>query len=467
MRSHPKKLESKMKINTKNIESKAHLLQFFQEKPEGYLNVLNYLFGLANCHGTMYPSHAHIAEVAGISERHAERITRILQEECFISKERRPYTSCIFRINHLFYNPYIREKLKSIFKAFRWLPLIILMSAYSRSDEENYADVGVLNYINYNIYISTVYGCINTLRSNTSKRSNFEDRLRRPDLTSKMYSTKKVEPYFKKRELEMEKKVDILPGSVKNTGLRLALNGQIELSIFPEKALKYALSCCAKKALPTTKARFFYIRSVCASYCKEHGLAYYPERLKDLRAYYGIQSTDPFVEEGLHKIPLQGEGQRSPTNITSVFVKTTVPIETKRVIDNDPNAEHISFYKCTRPVEDPIIAYAKALSFYEYKAARSDCCDGSRTSAFHNVIPKPKQPIIDDPIYAYYLVEQYRKTPECAWSEKRFGYTLINPFKFEAQQTIMAAPDHKPDKPAVTHAGADKPAYVKTSADKS
>lgn len=101
----------------------------FMRLGELHKECLNMFLEISSVNKHVYPAMETIAQRLGISVRHTYTIIMELQKEGFIKKERRPYTSNVYRISSFFKRPEVKRELSEIFFAFKKFVYVSTLSA--------------------------------------------------------------------------------------------------------------------------------------------------------------------------------------------------------------------------------------------------------------------------------------------------------------------------------------------------
>jgi predicted transcriptional regulator len=105
----------------------------------------------------VYPNMETIAKRLGLSVRHTYRIIIKLHEKGLIYKERRSYTSNVYRISSFFKKPEIKRELSDIFVAFRkfmYAATFLVSALISAAQAELNNDVRQHTILKKNIYLN-------------------------------------------------------------------------------------------------------------------------------------------------------------------------------------------------------------------------------------------------------------------------------------------------------------------------
>lgn len=440
-------------LNLKSLNAQVFFLEkIFNMFTPGEGRVMNHLIAGTNCWEEFFAGQERIGKSVGLARETVNRLIMRLRELGLVIVVNRPYKSNLYYIHPLFNNSYLRERLRHVFKAFKYLPLCILKSMRRCSDLiTNVTNVTVLINNYKNIYLHDDNDINEVSSSKYYARGN---------LTVIKSSSEKKE---KNTEMKESRGTDLIPDYVHSIPIPLSLNGKISFSVFPKGVIEYALRRLSRfqKSDPEERARYLY--GICKNYSHEQNVKIRYDWAVTLKKNCNVSMHTPFTNalsskcdaavtqpglpphrDATHQDTQKGERVGEKTTAKSPFYEKNSSEETYDLIARKNRA---TIRKCglnmdnlsssPQPKEDPVIAYAKMYSWKQsshYAKARRFSPD------INNPFTKPTN--ISDR-EGYYKVENWKHSNEGqTWiSEKKEQGRIdefINPYIIKDELTCIS-----------------------------
>lgn len=120
------KQQAILPVNNNNYWVSNPRIFFGFWRNKGLRKLINYLCGLSNLHGSVYPTQATIARATGMTREYVNVLIDQAVRLGIITKIWRAYTSCVYILHSQFNQISFRSKLEKIMPALWYLPLILL-----------------------------------------------------------------------------------------------------------------------------------------------------------------------------------------------------------------------------------------------------------------------------------------------------------------------------------------------------
>lgn len=272
-----KPLYQHFSTNNFNIQFATDIISYLDPVVESLSHarrsVFNFLIRLHNNYDFIYPSQTFVASQLGLSRRHVNTVIQDLVEFGFIKSIYRHRYSSVYKINPLFDNLEIREKLSSIFNSLKQFPLKLLFAATGAVNSQKFSPIRNSYSSSYVLYKNKLpFSLKLEIKSNLKfVRGQSLQKKAIGDVTSR-------EGLFKKRK-EVRRFVykpgceSVIPDYIREfKELPLTKWGQVKLCAFPKEAIVYARDCY-KRSKGAIKDRFGWVYSILHRYCKEQNIA--------------------------------------------------------------------------------------------------------------------------------------------------------------------------------------------------
>lgn len=225
-------------------------------------DVLNYIIAYDNMYGTIYVSQDRIAAFLGISREHVNRIIAYLCELGLLGKIYRHFQTCLYYLPKFLKDFEVRETLRSVYSACKYLPISVLMSL---GDEMKCLSsmIGV-NQFNNTPYIEV----LENSREDRSRANVSHNKYNNKDYVNNTTTTSHV---LEKSSRGREARTGVGHDRKYIKGLNLTDAGAIKLMAYPKEAFDYALESLQKSTVPI-KQPFILFSKICFNYCREKGL---------------------------------------------------------------------------------------------------------------------------------------------------------------------------------------------------
>jgi hypothetical protein len=262
----------------KKINQEKDLLTIVRNLNLPRRKALNYLVSHSIEHDFIFPSQKTIAHEAGVTRKTCNYILKELESKGLIRKEYRHRKSCVYKVNSLLFDPTIRSALATVFKAFKFLQISLLLS------------------------IVPFQKCLSEYA---------------PALN---YKAIRNDYYIKKtpHRMNMDKYLDIqnpISGAIRNLKfLNLTRWGQIKLSAFPEDILNEVKDEYLKYSMNNIRDPFKYFFVSCLKLCKERNIKPDWSWVHQLSAHHQMPQNPRYTFPSQTKVKLLGSNEQKPVS---------------------------------------------------------------------------------------------------------------------------------------------------------
>lgn len=301
------KQESEFKAPVALFSGIDQLLDYFNKLPRRQRDLLDNIFFPANRHKEVFPTQSTLGKKSKLSRSYTNKILLKFEKQGIIARNYRHMTSNLYKVAEIFNELNVREKLRQLFPAFKYLPLVLCLArGYTiKTINDTQTNISLAS----NIYITNPKG--------------IKDDNRHP---------------LARAVMQHAAENPIPPSIQKLKSLNLTKAGQIRLTCFPDEAIEYA----AEKLKYAKNARDPYALffSVCKDYCQNNQLLPNWERVKSLMQKYTIAEDAPRVRSAAQPPVAQVAAKKQEPKKAEVETKKLGPYQ----LWESPEP---------RPVEDP------------------------------------------------------------------------------------------------------------------
>lgn len=286
----------------KNQDSTSNFYFSFLQEAQGVLQkfsrrkrlLLNNLAYFEQKYRVASPSQTTLGYHSGIGREHANRSLQEFKELDFITSQFRYKTTCIYKLNPLFYYPPIAHSLKHLLPNLVLNLLLVVGSGSNHCFDQNVTLIKVkLNPSVINIYLASGYPIAD---SHSTKRVGAPLALQLQNGWSDGF----------KKIIRGEKRMSetISPGILGIKSLTLTLRGQIEMMAYPDGIIRQADEAiqrvCTKIENPIG-----YFRSLCKAFCVEQNIIPNWGMISRLLNFHKVAADAPLVEKNvINQVPI-------------------------------------------------------------------------------------------------------------------------------------------------------------------
>lgn len=262
--------------------------------------VLNAILHYSNCYNELFPSQESIAARAKCSRQYVNMVLKEFAIQGILVKVYRKMESCIYKLNPLFYLKRLREKLKDLFPAFRWVPRKLLIPFLLYNSIWSGAQI-LFKIIDLTLSLKRreiyIYPSCLSVKHGSVRARGADGQGGDKKWRENLQSVRKMKP---KRRTSMEQFTQIaypdspIPPYIREvTEIPLSKWGQMKLTCFPADAVSYARGKIAlfKKA----RNPFGYFFASALEYCKSNDIRPDWGWMETLCQKYGITEDKPLL----------------------------------------------------------------------------------------------------------------------------------------------------------------------------
>lgn len=268
---------------------------FFSRLTHKQRQVLNKLLWLDGRHLRIYVSQSTIAEYAGITREHANRILLLFESLGIIHSTYRHLQTCLYKVSSFFCDPKIRHRLKHLFAALSFMPWSMYVCRggwWEKRDQvvkiTQVNNISSFYKSNRNEPVPVVKHPVTRPLVGLGKfffrdlqRTNEENNVELCTLYSKNTGGESVDDT---KDHSMSKPTNPIRESIRSIdSLSLTRWGQIELMQFPDEAIRYA-DRSMRSFQP--KDPFKYFIKVCYDWCRSNNVQPDVRSTRDLYVKY-------------------------------------------------------------------------------------------------------------------------------------------------------------------------------------